>query len=137
MNGHFEGIRDYIVTHYKTNTRKDTDYWRANASNMRLSDDLKKLLGLWMSGQSIAAGVGQQVIGKGYPVFSWYAIMAGMGIFPDVKDLRPPTAREARFSVAEIDNLLERSAANFPAHGEALGHIAPRRTEPSLQIYFW
>jgi 2-polyprenyl-6-methoxyphenol hydroxylase-like FAD-dependent oxidoreductase len=137
MNGHFEGIRDYIVTHYKTNTRKDTEYWRANAANMRLSDDLKKLLGMWMGGQSIASGVGQQVIGKGYPVFSWYAIMAGMGIFPDAKDLRAPTAREARFSIAEIDNLLTRSAANYPEHGEALGHIAPRRTEPSLQIYFW
>jgi hypothetical protein len=137
MNGHFEGIRDYIVTHYKTNTRKDTEYWRANAANMRLSDDLKKLLGLWMAGQSIAQPVGQQLLGKGYPVFSWYAIMAGMGIFPDVKDLRSPSSREARFSLAEIDNLLERSAANYPEHGEALGHIEPRRTEPSLQIYFW
>jgi hypothetical protein len=137
MNGHFEGIRDYIVTHYKTNTRKDTEYWRANAANMRLSDDLKKLLGLWMAGQSIAQPVGQQLLGKGYPVFSWYAIMAGMGIFPDAKDLRAPSAREARFSVAEIDNLLERSAANYPEHGEALGHIRPRRTEPSLQVYFW
>jgi 2-polyprenyl-6-methoxyphenol hydroxylase-like FAD-dependent oxidoreductase len=137
INEHFEGIRDYIVTHYKTNTRTDTEYWRENAANVNLSDDLKKLYSLWMDGKSIAPAVGQQVLGKGYPVFSWYALMAGMGIFPEQKDLRAPTPQEARFNMAEIDNLLERSATNYPQHSSALGRIAPRRTEPTLQIYFW
>jgi 2-polyprenyl-6-methoxyphenol hydroxylase-like FAD-dependent oxidoreductase len=136
-NAHFEGIRDYIVTHYKTNTRGDTEYWRANAANLNLSDDLKKLYSLWMAGKSIAPGVGQQVIGRGYPVFSWYALMAGMGIFPDSQALRAPTSQEARYDVAEIDNLLDRSATNYPDHAQALQRIAPRRTDPSLQIYFW
>jgi hypothetical protein len=137
VNEHFEGTRDYIVTHYKTNSRQDTDYWRANAANLNLSDELKKLYSAWMGGKSIAAGVSQQVIGKGYPVFSWYSIMAGMGIFPDESDLRPPTPQQARYPLAEIDNLLERSAANYPQHREALARIAPRRADPTLQIYFW
>jgi tryptophan 6-halogenase len=137
VNEHFEGTRDYIVTHYKTNTRQDTEYWRANSANLNLSDDLKKLYSLWMAGKSIAPAVGQQVLGKGYPVFSWYSIMAGMGIFPDSRELRPPTPQEARFSMAEIDNLLERSSANYPDHRDALGSIAPRRTDAALQIYFW
>ena len=137
VNAHFEGTRDYIVTHYKTNTRQDTEYWRANAANMSLSDELQKLYARWMSGKGIAGPVGQQLLGRGYPVFSWYAIMAGMGIFPDREQLRPATAREARFNMAEIDNLLERSSANYPDHRAALGHIPPRRTEPALQVYFW
>jgi 2-polyprenyl-6-methoxyphenol hydroxylase-like FAD-dependent oxidoreductase len=136
VNAHFEGTRDYIVTHYKTNTRQDTEYWRANAANLNLSDDLKKLYSLWMAGKSIAPAVGEQALGKGYPVFSWYSIMAGMGIFPDCDALRPPTAREALFNMEEIDNLLQRSCGNYPDHAEALGHIAPRRTEPTLQVYF-
>jgi hypothetical protein len=137
VNDHFEGTRDYIVTHYKTNTRQDTDYWRANATNLNLSDNLKKLYSAWMTGKSIAAGVGQQVIGRGYPVFSWYSLMAGMGVFPDTHTLRAPTSAQARFSMAEIDNLLDRSAANYPDHRDALAAIAPRRTDPSLQIYLW
>jgi len=137
VNDHFEGTRDYIVTHYKTNSRRDTEYWRANAANLDLSDDLKKLFSAWMGGKSIVPGVREQVIGRGYPLFSWYAIMAGMGIFPDADALRPPTPREARYSMAEIDNLLERSVRNFPDHAEALARIAPRRNEESLQIYFW
>lgn len=137
VNEHFEGTRDYIVTHYKTNTRNDTDYWRANAANLNLSDDLKKLYSLWMAGKSIAPGVRQQAIGKGYPLFSWYSIMAGMGIFPEPRDLRQPTAQEARYNLAEIDNLLERSSINYPDHRDALQGIAPRRTDPALQLYFW
>ena len=137
VNEHFEGTRDYIVTHYKTNTRQDTEYWRANAANLNLSDDLKKLYSLWMAGESIAPAVRQQALGKGYPVFSWYSILAGMGIFPDAHQLREPSAQEARYSLAEIDNLLERSCANYPDHRAALGSIAPRRTDAALQIYFW
>ena len=41
VNDHFEGTRDYIVTHYKTNTRRDTEYWLANAANTNLSDSLR------------------------------------------------------------------------------------------------
>jgi hypothetical protein len=137
VNAHFEGTRDYIVTHYKTSTRRDTDYWRANGTNENLSDDLKRLLSAWLAGKSIVAGVREQVIGKGYPVFSWYSIMAGMGIFPDRGDLRPPTPREERYRMSRIDNLLDRSAANFPDHRSALAAIAPRRTDDTLQIYLW
>jgi tryptophan 6-halogenase len=137
VNAHFEGTRDYIVTHYKTNTRTDTEYWRANAANMNLSEPLQQLYAQWMSGKGIAAAVGQQVLGKGYPVFSWYAIMAGMGIFPDRGQLRAPNAREGIYRMAEIDDLIERSSANFPDHLTALRAIPPRRAGPSLQVYFF
>jgi 2-polyprenyl-6-methoxyphenol hydroxylase-like FAD-dependent oxidoreductase len=137
VNEHFEGTRDYIVTHYKTNSRSDTEYWRANAANRNLSEPLKELLNLWMSGNSIAPTVRKQTLGRGYPVFSWYSIMAGMGIFPDSKDLHPPTAQEVTYGVAEIDNLLERSAANYRDHREVLSNIPPRRKGQTLQVYFW
>ena len=136
INELFEGIRDYVVTHYTANTRTDTEYWRANAHNPRISDALRKLYHAWTSGQGIADGVSEQSIGKGYPVVSWYSIMAGMGIFPDANSLRPPSAAEARYRMEEIDDLLNRSQANFPDHRAALANIPPRRTD-ALQLYFW
>jgi glycine/D-amino acid oxidase-like deaminating enzyme len=137
VNAHFEGTRDYIVTHYKTNSRADTEYWRANAANLRLSEPLKQLLSLWMSGKGIAPAVRQQALGKGYPVFSWYSIMAGLGIFPDQHTLRPPAAGEHVYPLTAIDDLLERSALNYRDHAAVLEHIPPRRRGDSLQIYFW
>lgn len=118
-------------------TRTDTEYWRANAANMNLSEELKQLYALWMSGKGIAAAVAKQALGKGCPVFSWYSIMAGMGVFPDTQQLRAPTAREAIYDLAEIDDLMKRSRVNYPEHRAALGHIAPRRSGASLQVYFF
>jgi 2-polyprenyl-6-methoxyphenol hydroxylase-like FAD-dependent oxidoreductase len=137
VNEHFEGTRDYIVTHYKTNSRTDTEYWRANAANRNISEPLKQLLNLWMSGNGIAPAVRKQSLGRGYPVFSWYSILSGMGIFPDPGDLRPAMATDKTFGIAEIDNLLERSAANYKDHREVLNSIPPRRSGQTLQVYFW
>jgi hypothetical protein len=39
--------------------------------------------------------------------------------------------------MAEIDDLLDRSQENYPDHASVLGQIPPRRTDPSLQLYFW
>jgi tryptophan 6-halogenase len=137
VNQHFEGTRDYIVTHYKTNSRTDTEYWRANAANRSLSEPLKQLLSLWMSGKSIAAPVRRQVLGKGYPVMSWYALMAGMGIFPEPSTLRPPREGERPYDLAGIDNLLDRSMINYRDHRQVLDDIPLRRRDPSLQVYLW
>jgi hypothetical protein len=137
VNEHFEGTRDYIVTHYKTNSRSDTEYWRANAANLNLSEPLKRLLNRWMSGNNIVGEISALGSASAYPVFSWYCIMAGMGIFPDAGTLRRASAREAQYSMAEIDNLLTRSTGNFRDHRSLLQAIPPRREDESLQIYFW
>jgi 2-polyprenyl-6-methoxyphenol hydroxylase-like FAD-dependent oxidoreductase len=137
VNEHFEGTRDYIVTHYKTSSRTDTEYWRANAANLNLSEPLKRLLNRWMSGNNIVGEINALGSASAYPVFSWYCIMAGMGIFPDAETLHPPRGREKQFRMAEIQNLLSRSAANFRDHRTVLEDIPPRRKDESLQIYFW
>jgi len=137
VNEFFEGTRDYIVTHYKTNSRGDTDYWRENARNVNLSEQLQQLLRTWMSGKSLVGDIQSRKIGSGYPVFSWYCILGGTGIFPDAAQLRAPTASEAPYKMAQIDNLLQRAALNFRKHRDVLAGIPPKSREDSLQIYLW
>jgi len=137
VNAQFDGTRDYIVTHYKTNTRTDTPYWRDNAANTALSDSLRLLLGAWLASKPIAGGIMHGQIGRGYPTVSWYALLAGVGLFPDDANLRAPTAQEAQYDLASLDQLLERSAMNFPDQREFLGDIAPQVTEKTLQVYQW
>jgi tryptophan 6-halogenase len=136
LNAHFEGTRDYIVTHYKTNTRTDTEYWRANAANTKISEALLQLYALWMSGRGIADPVGRQELGRGYPIFSWYCLLAGVGIFPDRDKLRPPREQE-HYGMAEVDNLIERSALNFRDQRKVLADIPRKKAQSSLQIYYW
>jgi len=137
MRTRFENTRDYIVAHYKTNSRIDTDYWRANAENMQLSDSLQGLLMTWMSRKPLAAGLRQGRFGGGYPIVSWYALLAGMGVFPDVQDLQPPTPHQARHRLETVDDFVGRSAMNFPDHRALLADIPPRVGDKTLQLYLW
>lgn len=134
VNAQFEGTSDYIVTHYKTNTRSDTDYWRANAANTHLSEPLTRLLKTWLSS---LPSLKNHSFGQGYPIMSWYSLLAGMGLFPDPQELRPPTLDEAQHNLAAIDNLLDRSAQNFPDHHALLQAIPLKPKEESLQLYLW
>jgi 2-polyprenyl-6-methoxyphenol hydroxylase-like FAD-dependent oxidoreductase len=137
VNAQFENTRDYIVTHYKTNSRTDTDYWRANAANTKLSQPLEHLLKTWLSKRNIIGGLTQGTFGRGYPIVSWYALLAGMGIVPDAAEMRAPTPQEAQFSMEAIDDLVARSALNFPDHRAQLADIPPKRQGKSVQIYLW
>ncbi|HEV2865662.1 MAG TPA: tryptophan halogenase family protein, partial [Allosphingosinicella sp.] len=55
INARYEGIRDYIVCHYRVNRRTDTDYWRDNARHDNLSDSLKSILTCWFTAGDLEA----------------------------------------------------------------------------------
>ncbi len=59
-----------------------------------------------------------------------------MGLFPDPGTCARPQST-APHDLAAIDNLLERSAMNFPDHRELLQNIPPKPKESSLQLYLW
>ena len=44
ISGRFDAVRDYIVCHYRINTRTDTDYWRDCGSNEKISPSLRQIL---------------------------------------------------------------------------------------------
>jgi 2-polyprenyl-6-methoxyphenol hydroxylase-like FAD-dependent oxidoreductase len=124
LNAQVDGVRDFIVTHYKSNTRTDTDYWRANAANDALSERLQLLLRTWLSAQPIAPGIENGSVGTGYATLSWYCLLAGVGLFPAPQPPRGPAPQDAGADVAGIANLMLRSAPNFPDHRAALRDIA-------------
>ena len=82
INQRFEGIRDYIVCHYKVNNRQDTQYWKDNCKNEIISENLKAVLNAWDTGQDIAKVLQERNMTQYYPVISWYCLLAGYGRFP-------------------------------------------------------
>ena len=118
INARFEGVRDYIVCHYRMSRRSDTDYWRANAANENLSDSLRALLDCWFKGGDLRDEIRNQSIAQYYTDMSWQAMLGGYGRFP--AKLRPPIATEQRFDMEVIDDFIERCALNFRPHRERL-----------------
>lgn len=124
INGHFDGVRDYIVTHYKTSSRTDTDYWRANTADQQdVSAIMLELYSNWFAGKDLAAEVQRLNISHYYPAPSWYCIFAGMGIVPNAAQVRKPTAEESRFDLLAMDNFLRRCALNFSDHRAYLNSL--------------
>lgn len=111
----YEGIRDYIVCHYRMSQRTDTPYWRDNAANAVLSDNLRRLLGCWFSGRDLAAEVAAMKLERYYSAVSWHCLLSGYGTFP--KALNKVAGGE---DMARITDFLARCATNFAPHHQQL-----------------
>lgn len=118
ITNRIERVRDYIVAHYKLNTRSDSDYWHANRDNEALSDNLMAILETWFRRADLTALLDHQ---KGLSHFvsaSWHCLLSGYGAYPP---LAPQQRGDADFYVErEIGPFLEGCALNFEPQAAAL-----------------
>lgn len=115
INATIEGIRDYIVCHYKVNSRTDSDYWKACAENLNLSDSLSAILSVWFEREDLTAEIIRQDIGHYYHPISWHCLLAGYGLFPGQHDLKQPDEAVARHDLSSvIRQKLMQHASMFP-----------------------
>lgn len=107
-----DGVRDYIVAHYKLNTRTDSDYWRANAANEALSDPLLHILDRWFRRGDVAEELARQGQRSHFGNLSWHCLLAGYGAFPPVNE----AARDDMdfYAARNIGAFLDGCALNFP-----------------------
>lgn len=119
----FEGIRDYIVCHYRMNQRTDTQYWRANATNKDLSDSLKAIMTCWFTGGDLIAEIAEQGIARFYAPLSWHCLLAGYGTFPDDAKIAPPGSDIERFDLARIDTFIRQAADDYGDHKALLDRM--------------
>lgn len=117
----YEGIRDYIVCHYRVNRRTDTPYWRDNAGNAALSDSLKAIMTCWFTGGDLVAEIARQNIAGYYSPISWHCLLAGYGTFPEDARMRPVPGSDR---MAAIDDFIMRCGMNFPSHRDMLAALS-------------
>ncbi len=120
----YEGIRDYIVCHYRTALRRDTQYWRDAAALTDLSDSLRGIITAWFTGADLVAEVAEQDIAGYYSAQSWHCMLAGYGNFPDPSRLRPPGPDIRQVDLPAIERFVSEAAHRFPPHRDALAQCA-------------
>ncbi len=118
VNARFEGIRDYIVAHYRVNSRSDTDYWNANGENTKLSNSLVDILNCWIKGNDLNKEIETQNISQFYSTVSWNCLLSGYGIFPD--KLLPPNKKSNAVEVKTIEQFIQRCSLNYQSQKELL-----------------
>ena len=127
INQRFEAVRDYIVCHYRVNSRTDTQYWRDNANNNSLSDSLRELLQVWVGGGNLTQEIERQKIGCYYPSASWHCLLAGYGLFPTQDQLLPGNEVAHKYKMENIENFISRCALNFSSHREQLNDLVAKQ----------
>lgn len=112
----FDATRDYIVAHYKFNSRDDTDYWRANRANEQLSDRLQQIMHSWFAlgdlGKLLASQQRESMFGN----TSWHCLLAGYGVFPHLASSQPSAAQLAardQWHAQGLDALFQGCCLNF------------------------
>lgn len=118
MRERFERVRDYIIAHYKLNTRQDSEYWRVNRDNRDLPESLLQLLDVWYRCGDITQELQRQKIQSHFSTTSWHCLLAGYGVFPSLAANQP--GRGDLYIEQEIKNFLAGCALNFPLQRELL-----------------
>lgn len=120
INERFDGIRDYVVCHYKTSQRNDTEFWRANTANKNISDSLSRILHLWNHSQDFAADMHKYKLVGSYQPKSWACMLAGYGVFPNKKQNLNVDYSMHHQELETVDDFIRRCGLNFKCHQELL-----------------
>jgi 2-polyprenyl-6-methoxyphenol hydroxylase-like FAD-dependent oxidoreductase len=118
MTRRFDCVRDYIVAHYKLNTRDDSEYWRANRENSNLSESLIQLLNVWYKREDLATEIERQKLSDHFDSVSWHCLLAGYGAFPPLAANQPGTGD--LYKDKNINIFLNGCSLNFNSHREYL-----------------
>jgi hypothetical protein len=79
MRRYYELVRDFIILHYCTTNREDTEFWRANKHRTTMPDSLAARLELF---EAMLPDHDELDFPPIYDDISWATILAGMGYIP-------------------------------------------------------
>ena len=104
INNTFDGVKDYILTHYLLNTRDDTPYWRAARNVKNIPHRLQSLIATWDNGGDFDFELAQHKDQLIYLRPSWYCLLSGMGRFnkPVKQSNQPSRINEVKQHSAQV-----------------------------------
>ncbi|MFT5756730.1 MAG: tryptophan halogenase [Alteromonadaceae bacterium] len=77
VHADYEEIRDFLVLHYCTTSREDTDFWRW-CKNMDIPKTLQEKLDFFKVAGGLKPGIEEL-----FQPTSWYAVLTGMNVIPE------------------------------------------------------
>lgn len=119
LNEVFDSVKDYIVAHYRLNTRTDSDYWCDNRNNINNSPRLSALLNSWdQADGDFEAALKRHNAELTYFVPSWYCLFAGKKRFPERLSSASETTKVA--PTADIEKYCQTVSQHFIDHQQQL-----------------
>ena len=117
-----DGVRDFLVLHYRAGDRLDTEFWRANKSTP-ISDVVAKRLALWKTTLPNARNVNTAY--HGFESYSYSVMLLGLGYVPP-SNLPVLEHIPSQNALREFEALKARSQQlvnDLPSQYEYLSHV--------------
>jgi tryptophan halogenase len=120
----YDDSRDFLQTHYFTTSREDTEFWRANRHELKLSDSIRHKIEMYKAGLNVAAALSDPDAYYGnfevefrnfWTNSNYYCILSGMGWMPDAPSTMILYNQEAIEKAERMFADLERATAGLKA----------------------
>lgn len=119
----FEGIRDFIILHYKMTQRNDTPFWR-HCRKMKVPDKVAENMEMF-------ARSGRVSIPKDhpFPLQGWMAVMLGQGPLPEALEPLPANVPLSALPshMREVKAALQQTVSAMPSQAEFLDVLLKAR----------
>ena len=111
-----EGIRDFIILHYKLNSRGDSDFWRT-CQRMDVPESLTNKIELFKKTGKVFCNPNDL-----FTEIAWQQVMIGQGIIPeDYHPLADTLSKEQLTDLmASLTTLINRTVDKLPSHDDFL-----------------
>ncbi|MDF3013373.1 MAG: tryptophan halogenase [Cellvibrio sp.] len=121
MDKDYLEVRDFIILHYCTSQRDDTDFWR-RCKNMVIPESLEQKISIFRQRGQLAFNDEDLFVGP-----SWYSILEGMNIRP--KKYHPLVDALDSHKLAQSLNqgatAIRETVMRLPTHGEFIRQNCP------------
>ena len=126
INGYYDEIRDFIVMHYCTTNREDTEFWRANKHHPRKAEILAPVTDHW----AIRWPQGPRFGPTLFPDYSYFCITAGMDALPEnsLPLLNYSNDQEAEAILMNIKQKADQLVRELPSHYDYIMNLHQSKT---------
>ena len=117
MRRRFEQVRDFLVLHYKTTEREDSEFWR-RCRAMEIPDSLAYRMELFRRTGHVAFSPRELFVET-----NWLAVFLGQGLVPERYDPRVHCLDDETIAqrLRHLREMVSGAAAAMPSHATTLG----------------
>lgn len=126
-----DGVRDFLILHYRTTDRSDTEFWRA-AKRLPVSADLAERLALWKKRLPNSRNINPSF--HGFEAYSYSVMLLGLNYQPEASlpalDYINDAAAEKAFIL--LRKRTNRLVSTLPSQVEYLMHVREKVGAPVI-----
>jgi tryptophan 6-halogenase len=128
-----DGVRDFLILHYRASDRVDTDFWKAT-KQVEVPEALGERLDLWKHRLPNARNINQSF--HGFEAYSYSVMLLGLNYWPSssLPALDHIGDERALHTFKLLRDKAQRLVSTLPSQLEYLTHVRSRMNAPVVDL---